>query len=387
MRIAMIGQKGVPARSGGVEKHVDELSRRLGKQGHDVLVFCRAWYCPASAPDDAVTRVFAPSIRSKHLDAISHTFFSIVKAAQMKTDVFHIHGVGPALLAWLPKLLRPSAKVVVTFHCVDRKHEKWGRFARLMLHLGERLACRAADQTITVSKTLTDYCHLAYGADTRYIPNGVTMPDACVTANELARFDLAPRRYLLMVSRLVRHKGAHTLIAAWKQARETHPEAMAGLKLAIVGGGAFTDEYVHELTRMADGDDSIVLTGEQTGQPLKELFAHAYACVHPSTSEGLPIAILEEMSYGKCVLSSDIPENLELTQRHGMAFQTGDVDDLALHLAMLASAPAQVAHVGAEAARFVEEHYDWDEIALQTEMVYKQSRLPSPQTIGEKIPA
>ncbi len=372
MKIAMIGQKGYPAASGGVEKHVQELSRRLAKQGHEVLVFCRSWYAKRMVQQpDGITQVFAPCLRTKHLDAITHVFCSIVKAARLKADIFHLHGVGPALLAWLPKLLRPSAKVVVTFHCVDRRHEKWNALARLMLHLGERAACRLPDRTIAVSKTLAEYCRVAYGTDVRYIPNGVTAP-ALVTNKNLARFDLAPNRYFLVVSRLVRHKGIHTLIAAWKIARERRPDLFADKKLAVVGGGAFTDAYVNELRAMSDGDDSIVMTGEQTGDVLAELFGHAYAFVHPSVSEGLPLTVLEAMSFGRCVLASDIPEHLEIVAEHGLTFRADDADDLATQLVVLAEAPEQVKHVGAEAATFVLNNYHWNEIAEQTDRLYKQ---------------
>ncbi len=371
MKIAMIGQKGYPARSGGVEKHVEELSRRLAKQGHEILVFCRSWYTDPVGRTEGITRVFVPSLRTKHFDAITHTFLSILKAARLKADIFHLHGVGPALLAWLPKILRPSAKVVVTFHCIDRKHEKWNGLARAALHLGELAACRLPDRTITVSQTLTEYCRLSFGIEPHYIPNGVSRPET-FGDDELCRFGLKPNAYFLMVARLVRHKGAHTLIAAWKTAREMRPDLFAEKRLAIVGGGAFTDEYVQELRTMSEGDASIVLTGEQSGAALWQLFGNAEAVVHPSVSEGLPLSVLEAMSYGKCVLASDIPEHLELLSQHGVTFHADDADDLAEHLVMLAEAPEQTRHVGGMAAIYVQENYDWDEIALHTEMLYKQ---------------
>src|SRR3989338_3614387 len=172
MKIAMIGQKGIPATTGGIERHVEELSVELGKLGREVLVFCRAWYAKPGNAYRGVRTIEIASIRTKHLDAITHTFFSILRACREKADIFHFHGVGPALLAWLPKLLRPCARVVVTFHCIDRQHQKWNAFARLMLRLGEWMSCLAPDATVTVSKTLQAYCHLAYGAQTVCIPNG-----------------------------------------------------------------------------------------------------------------------------------------------------------------------------------------------------------------------
>jgi len=367
----MIGQKGIPARSGGIERHVEELSAELVTRGHEVLVFCRSWYVWPIRDHRGVRCIKTWSLQTKHLDAITHTFTSILHAAREKVDVFHFHGVGPSLLAWLPKLLRPSAKVIVTFHCIDRHHQKWNWFARTMLYLGERLACTVPDATIAVSKTLETYIRLSYGVTAKYIPNGTQIPIEPSDTSLLKPFELVPGKYLMMCARLVRHKGAHTLIEAWKQLAATRPELVKGMKLAIVGGSAFTDAYVDELKQSVKDEPSIVLTGNQSGETLHSLFSNAYAAVHPSESEGLPIAVLEAMSYGKCVLSSDIPENLELTQDHGLTFETGNVNDLAEKLAMLIENPEQVAAVGAEARTHIAKHYDWKDIAETTDYLYE----------------
>src|SRR3989339_504301 len=375
MKIAMIGQKGIPARSGGIERHVEELSAELVSRGHEVLVFCRAWYIWPIRNHRGVRCLKAPTIQTKHFDAIVHTFTSIILAAREKVDVFHIHGVGPALLAWLPKLLRPSAKVVVTFHCIDRHHQKWNWFARLMLGLGERAAVYLPDATITVSKTLEAYCRMNYSANKKYIPNGAQIPLESADAKLLEPFHLTPGNYLLFYARLVKHKGPHLLIKAWKQIQAKRPELVKGKKLAIVGGSAFTDSYVEQLKKQAEGDESIVLTGTQTGDTLHSLFLYSYAMVHPSESEGLPIAVLEGMSYGKCVLSSDIPENLELTQEHGLSFRRGNVKELADQMIMMLEQPDLVHAVGQEARKFIAKQYDWKDIAETTDYLYQLVQL------------
>jgi glycosyltransferase involved in cell wall biosynthesis len=373
MKIAMIGQKGIPAHAGGIERHVEELSKMLVSQGHEVMVFCRGWYAKAQDNYHGIRCIETSCIKTKHLDAITHTFTSILRAAREQVDVFHIHGVGPALLAWLPKILRPSAKVIVTFHCVDRHHQKWNALARLMLRLGEWMACRMPDATIVVSKTLQTYCQKQYNTRAIYIPNGAHIPLEDANPVYLKDYGLKPDEYLLMCSRLVRHKGAHTLIKAWKLLRKQSPTLAGQKKLAIVGGSAFTEDYIRELHTLAQNDDSIVLTGTQTGPVLHALFRFSYAMVHPSESEGLPIAVLEAMGYGKCVLSSDIPENRELTDEVGLTFKTNNVEDLAEHLKMLLEHPDLVKAVGAEARTYVASRYDWKDIAQKTAYLYEIS--------------
>ncbi len=386
MKITMIGQKGMfggaamknrVVSGGGVETHVGELSTRLTRMGHDVTVYARRWYTPKGTTRvNNVAVVRAPSIPTKNLDTISHTFFSALHAVfVVRPDVYHFHGVGPSLLAWIPRILAPHATIVVTFHSVDRMHEKWGFFGRLALTLGERAAFWFANETITVSKTLAQYAQNTLGHRATYIPNGITPVRTSVDPLLLSPFGLEPYGYVAMVSRLVAHKGAHTLIAAWQRARALRPDLFATLKLAIIGGGSFTDDYVRKLHLMTSHDDSVVFTGHQTRDSLDALFAGARFMVHPSTSEGLPIAVLEEMSYGKAVIAADIPETMEVAREYGVPFPAGDIGALADSIIDLAQDPMQAAAIGHAARTFVEDSYHWDDIAGETLSLYGKNAM------------
>jgi glycosyltransferase involved in cell wall biosynthesis len=373
MHIAMIGQKGVPGRFGGVETHVTELSTRLVRVGHTVTAYARTWYAKDGGDRyNGIDIVRLPSIHTKNLDAITHTFLAVFHAVIfVRPDVYHFHGVGPSLLAWIPRILAPRATVVSTFHCIDRLHEKWNPVARLALKIGEWACVNFANETIAVSKIIASYTQTQYGKASTYIPNGITPRRTSTDPLLTEPFGLQPFGYIAMVSRLVKHKGAHTLIAAWQRAREIRPDIFRGLKLAIIGGSAFTDEYVKSLHVMAAGDNSIVFTGYQSGDTLEALFSGARFVVHPSISEGLPIAILEAMSYGKAVLAADIPENMEVIAEHGMPFTAGDVEDLAQKIVELLMDPIYAASLGHLARSYVEEMYHWDDIAHETVEVYR----------------
>lgn len=381
MRIAMIGQKGIPAIYGGIERHVEELSTRLAECGFLVTVYCRPWYVAKSKIKNqklkiynGVKLVYLPSLKTKHLDAISHTFLATLHALFCDYDIIHYHGVGPSLLSWLPRIFRPKVKVITTFHCIDRKHQKWGLFAKLMLRAGEWAACRFAHKTITVSKTLHQYCSEAYNKETVYIPNGVTinkLKNENQKSKILEKYGLEANRYLLMVSRLVRHKGAHYLIAAFLNLKEQE-EKFKDLKLVIAGDSAFTDNYVKSLKEMAGGRQDIVFVGFQSGKPLEDLFLNSLAVVHPSESEGLPIAVLEAMSYGKVVLASDIPENMELVKDYGLVFQNKNIDDLTKKLKILVSAN-DLSKKGEKARVFVAENYNWDSVVINIKKLYLQT--------------
>ena len=373
MKIVMIGQKGVPGKFGGVETHVTELSTRLVRAGHSVIAYARRWYTPrtvGSAMFNGIQVVRLPSLHTKCFDTITHTLIAIVHAVIfVRPDIYHFHGVGPSLLAWMPRILAPRATVITTFHSVDRWHAKWGPLARFMLKLGERATLTFAHTTIAVSKTVAQYAKTEYNGTAVYIPNGITPQRVSTDPILLEPFGLEPFGYVLMVSRLVPHKGAHTLIEAWKLAKPK------GLKLAIVGGSAFTDDYVRQLEAQAASDPSIVMTGYQSGETLGAVFAGARFVVHPSTSEGLPIAVLEAMSYGKAVIASDIPENQEIVGDYGVTFKVNDVQDLADKIVELARDPMQAAGLGHVARTFVEDAFNWDDIAAEVLSIYRVHTL------------
>ncbi len=367
MRIHMIGQKGIPAQSGGVERHVEELAARLVALGHDVTAYARVPYTSRKIRAHRGVRiVHLPTLRTKHLEAIVHTFVATLHVLLTRPDVVHYHGIGPAALLWIPRLFLRRTTIVFTFHCQDYHHQKWNVLARLFLRVGEYIGVRFADEVITVSKTLTRYVQTAYLKDATYIPNGVSSMRPRGARSVLRSFDLAPRRYILAVSRLVRHKGIHELIAAYNGLTTRHD-------LVIAGDGAYTDEYVREVRALAAKNPRIHLLGNQSAETLAALYANATLVVHPSHAEGLSIVLLEAMRAGRCVLASNIPENKEVIDGAGYTFRVGSVADLRARLRALLATPARMRAAGLRAHARVRERYDWGAITRATTAVYTSS--------------
>lgn len=374
MRVAMIGQKGIPARYGGVETHVHELSVGLVRRGIDVTAYSRAWYTQITpSSSDGVSIVYRPSIRTKHLDTATHTLFSTIDAIRKKFDIVHYHGVGPSLFAWMPRVFAPKMRVVATFHTIDRKNTKWGFIARMFLRIGEWAACRFAHKTIAVSQTLHQYIRDVYDIDAAYIPNSVHIRDKVETTNRIAQWGLTSQGYILMVARLIALKGAHELIEAYKSLKREHPELVKGKKLVIVGDAVCTSDYVSRLKAQAADDADIIFTGFQTGASLAELYSHAFTLVHPSHYEGLSLTVLEGMSYGLPLVVSDIPEHRILVPDSDRRFSCGDVDSMSLRLAQLLETSASaLCKEGAAHKRLIQEHFHCDRSVEQVQHVYEQ---------------
>jgi glycosyltransferase involved in cell wall biosynthesis len=387
MRIHIIGSKGIPARAGGIERHVEELATRLTKRGFDVAVYTRPWYTGTRKLSyQGVRLIPLESLQTKHLDAITHTFVSTLHAMKENADIYHFHGVGPALLAWLPRVFRPGGRVIVTFHCLDRRVRKWGAFARFALKTGEWAATHFAHKTIVVSKTLAHYVREVYDCRAVYIPNGVKVakPEAEGLA-ALEKLGLDKGRYVVMVGRLIRSKNADKLIDAWKRLKAASTDLRTlGMKLVIIGDGQAGDPFVEEVRAEAAGSKEIVLAGARYGAELNALIANSAFGVHPSSTEGLPLAVLEKMAHGKAVLASDIPEHLEIIDGFGYTFRLDDRRDLMLQLHWMISHPRQCAEIGREAKKHVAAYFNWDKVAKETGMVYNQLASARPKALRKQ---
>ncbi len=373
MKIAFIGQKGYPAHSGGIERHVDYLTKWLRKDNHEVFIYARKWYTDkieTEVTDENIHVIHKGSIKTKHFDTISHVFLAIWHAIWQDYDVIHLQGIGPTLLAWLLKFMRfifrKDYKIVATFHSLDRFHQKWGFFARLMLKFSEWTSLHCVDETITVSKFLYDYCLENYNKETVLIPNGIE--EVSNTPPDLIKeeFNLEKDSFIVVIARLIPVKGHKYLIKAFKKV-----EDLTQKKLVIVGGSAFTDKYVAKLYDMAGDDPQIIFTGDLYGRVLEEMYSNAYFVVLPSEMEGLSFVVLEAMAHGRTVLGSDIPANLEVLANYGVTFKNKDVDDLAQKLQLLFNYPELVEDTGRRAKDFILENYHWRDLTQKTIEVYK----------------
>ena len=368
MKIYFIGQKGIPARSGGVERHVEELATRLVRSGHEVFAYTRANYTAKSLRKyQGVNLINLPNLATKHLDAISHTFRACLDLTKRDVDLIHFHSIGPASLIWLVKLLKPGLPIIFTFHTKCYTHKKWGIIAKAYLKFGELIGCLLADKTIVISRQLARYTKNKYKIEASYIPNGVNLLKT-VQAVKIKKFGLKKDNYILFVSILLGHKGVHYLIDAYNSLKTDK-------KLVIVGAGAFTDCYVKELKTLARGNKNIIFTGNQTGRELAELFSNAYLFVQPSESEGLSIALLEAMSYGKAVLFSDIPENLEVAKGVGFPFINKNITSLKKKLSCLLNQPRLVSTHGELGRARVQKYYDWNNITKEVIEVYDNTQI------------
>lgn len=372
LKIAMLGQKHVLSNEGGVEKVVREISTRLVCLGFDVTCYDRKnkhvmdsdENLPTLSEYNGVKIKDCFTIDKKGLAAVTSSFFGSLKILFSNANVVHYHAEGPSAMIPIIKFLSKK-KVIVTVHGLDWKRDKWGDgFASKYIKFGEKMAAKYADEIIVLSDGVKKYFKETYNRDTHFIPNGVTQPDILDSKIISSKYNLNKDSYFLFLGRVVPEKGIHYLIDAYN-------EVKTDKKLVIAGGASDTDSYYDELKRKASNNQNIIFTGFVQGQELKELYSNAYVYVLPSDLEGMPLSLLEAMSYGNCCLTSDIEECADVMEDCGVTFKQSSVEDLANKLQYLSDSEKIVQKLKLESSPFIIKKYNWDDIVNKTLELYR----------------
>ncbi|MBS7209855.1 MAG: glycosyltransferase family 4 protein [Lachnospiraceae bacterium] len=373
LKIAMLGHKRIPSREGGIEIVVEELCTRMVEQGHDVTCYNRKGHHVSGKDFDnevsdtykgiKIKNVF--TIDKRGIAAMTASVTGAIAAAFGKFDVVHFHAEGPCAMLWLPKLL--GKRCIATIHGLDHQRAKWGKLASTYIMLGEKCAVKFADEIIVLSEGVQKYFMDTYGRKTRFIPNGVNRPVLRKADIIKEKFGLEKDSYLLFLGRLVPEKGIRYLIEAFKQVQTDK-------KLVIAGGSSDTEEFAEELKQLAEEDNRILFTGFVQGAELDELYSNAYVYTLPSDLEGMPLSLLEAMSYGNCCLVSDIEECASVVEDKAIVFKKSNVADLQGKLQEACDNTEQVQKYKDEAADYICEKYNWDDVMERTLELYRGKR-------------
>lgn len=372
LKIAMIGHKRIPSREGGVEIVVEELSTRMAALGHEVVAYNRKGKNVADATADlelhnlkeykGVKLIKVATSERKSLNALLYSFNATVMAIFKHYDVIHYHAEGPCAMILLAHIF--GKRTVATIHGLDWQRSKWGGFATKYLKFGEKMAAKYADEVIVLSENVKQYFKDTYNRDVKFIPNGVSEPLKHEPEIIKEKYGLDKDDYFLYLARIVPEKGLHYMLEAFSRVDTDR-------KFVIAGGSSHTGDYVEQIKELASKDSRVIMTGFVQGQELQELFSNAYTYVLPSDVEGMPLSLLEAMSYGNCCLTSDIPECIEVVGDYAVSFIKSDVDDLTAKVTKLCNEPETVKKYQQEAKSYILNRYSWDDIVKETVELYK----------------
>lgn len=374
MKLAMIGHKRIPSREGGIEIVVEQLSTRLVEKGHSVTAYNRRGsHVSGKEYDTAVGKNYKGikiksvfTFQNSKLNAIVYSFLATIRASFSRCDVVHIHAEGPASMCLIPKLF--GKRVIVTIHGLDWKRSKWGGFATKFLKFGEKTAVKYADEIIVLSENMKQYFLDTYNRETVFIPNGITKPQIKSDDKIKEKYGIAKDEYILFLGRIVPEKNVDLLIKAFKK-------IYTNKYLVIAGGASHTSDYFEQVQKLAENDDRIIFTNFVQGEILEQLYSNAYIYCLASEVEGMPLSLLEAMSYGNCCLISDIEECTQVCGDNAVTFKSGSEQELKDKLEMLINSPDKVNELKKISSDFICSKYNWDDIVAQTEKLYKGEHI------------
>jgi glycosyltransferase involved in cell wall biosynthesis len=360
MKIIILGTRGIPNVLGGIETHCEELYPRLVKKGHEITIITRTPYVINKFQKQykgvRLKHLYAP--KTKPIEAIVHTILGVLYAAYKRPDILHIHAVGPMIMTPLAKLF--GLKVIITNHGPDYDRQKWGKLAKTILKIGEYLGTKTANEVIVISEVINTILKKKYSRNnTHLIYNGVNIPKRASTDTYIKTLGLSKKNYIIAMGRFVAEKGFHDLISSYTKLNTPY-------KLVIVGDADHETTYSKNLKKQAI-KAGVILTGFIKGEELNQIFSYAKLFVMPSYHEGLPIALLEAMSYRLNVLVSNIPANLEVKLDSKDYFLVGNIENLKKKL----GESLQENSASTDYSKKIKKYYNWDIIAEKTLGVYK----------------
>lgn len=360
IKIAALGFRGFPNVQGGIERHCENVYPRLVKLGCEVIAFCRSPYTqkkPFMFKGVRMIPVWMP--KNKLIEAIFHTGICTILATKYKPDIIHFHAIGPSIFVVLAKML--GLKVVSTHHGFDYEREKWGRFAKLILKVGEKQLCKS-DHCIAVSDHIRERLVNQFPCKVTTIPNGVMCTEILPFGEFCTKWNLQKDKYFIFVGRLVPEKCIEDLLNAFKMMD-------SDWKLVIAGQADHEGSYSTKLEEQIVSIKNVVRTGFVHGRELQELYSNAGCFVLPSSHEGLPIVLLEALSFGLPIIVSDIAPNRNIEQQFARFYPVHDIN--ALTQLMQKQCIGQHETDKNIAREYVSANYNWEHIAVQIHNIFR----------------
>lgn len=367
LRIAVFGIRSLPPSDGcgGSDTATEGLYSCLAKRGYEVVVYCRKYRginrkYPKSYRN--LKLIHIPTIRKQGFDTLIHSFLCTLHIILFNSaKIIHIHN--PGNIIWVPLLRLFRKKCFVSVDGLDWRRTRWPVYVRIYLRISFYLVLRLSNRIIVDNVFIQRHYLKGFGAKVDYIPYGVETKE--ITSCEiLEKLNLRKGKYILFVGRFIKEKGVHYLIEAFEKLE-------TDFNLVLVGDNLFDKNWVNKLK--STEDKRIVFTGYMYGQHVDELMQHCYLYVQPSDVEGLSPVILTAMSFGKCVLAGDIPENSFLVKDHGYLFKRGNITSLVSALKMLLNSEEKVKQKGESAQEFVARNFSWDKVADQCIEIFSKS--------------
>lgn len=359
LKIALIGTRGVPAKYGGFETCVEEVGKRLVKNGHNVTVYCRSSYYRKKKKEYLGMRlVHLPNLKKKSLDTMSHTFLSVWHALFCKYDIYMTFNAANSFFL-LP--LRLAGKTIANnTDGLEWKRSKWGIAGKNYYKLAEKVSCLLVNRLVSDSKGMMSYYRCKHGTDSTEIAYGAPIQSTDST-RIIEKMGLAPQKYFLQITRFEPENHPLLTIQAYKKLNTNK-------KLVLVGGNPYPNDYTEKIKR--EKNNKIKLPGFIYDQEtLRELWCHCFAYIHGNSVGGTNPALLQTMASGCFTIAIDNPFNRDVLEHCGIYYKK-NVGDLVEKMKWALENDNKLNELRRRAQKRIRDFYSWDRISEQYEELF-----------------
>ncbi len=352
MKIALIGGRTFH-QPDGIATFMHNLAAELAKMGHEPIYYCESDRNEVEYVDGFWV-VHQKSLKSAALSKIVLGLRATNKALfkEKGVRVFHYNGWAPSLLAArLPWMFGRIS--LMQGHGLEWKRTKYSPKQQKVMKIMERITASWNCNLTMCSQEQTDFFKTEYGKTCRTITGAVNLPGEPQQSDILERFGIIPNNYVLFMGRLVQDKNPNYLIKGFL---DSH---YGDKQLVLCGDNPQDPTFVNQLKAIAGDNPNVIFTGAVFGADKDVVFRNCWAYCLPSSLEGLPISLLEGMSYGKICIASDIDANKEALGDSGLWVKKEDAQSIADTLNMLYTHYDEYSWQGKANLERVKEHFSW----------------------------
>ncbi len=353
MRIAIIGSRGYPYVYSGYETFVKEFSERLVQKNVSVTVYChKNLFTNYPENINGVDLVYIPTIETKSLSQLIHSFFSMLHACVHTTDIILVVNAANGPLGILSKIFRK--KTLINVDGMEWLRPKWKGLGAAYFKIAAYWATKLYDIIITDSEVMQQVYRdtfnkestmIAYGANLQYSTN----------SSILNQFNLIPNDYYLIVGRLIPDNNADSIVAGYLQSNSNK-------KLVVVGDVPYKDTYADNL-KMKAGKKMIFTGYIKDDVVLSELYLNCFAYIHGHEFGGTNPTLLKAMACGCGIFALDTAFNREMLSNgvYGYFFKK-EAKSISALIVECEAFPEKISLLKYQSRKGITAKYNWENI-------------------------
>lgn len=322
VHVFIVGSKGIPAKYGGFETFVENLT--AGKQSREIMYHVSCMnndekHFEHNGADCFNVRVPLPGAPGRifHVGLVLKQVEEWTKAHSGEEVIVYILGcrIGPLLIPHAKKLHKLGVKIFCNPDGLEWKRSKWNALAKKFLRYCEKCLVKNSDLVICDSVNIERYIKDTYGEsmNTTFIAYGAFTDKSQCSEEKLQewyrQFHIQRNNYYLIVGRFVPENNYETMITEFMNSSTK--------KDLVIITNVEHNKFYNQLAKKTgfEKDKRIKFVGTVYDQELlKKIREEAYGYIHGHEVGGTNPSLLEALASTKLNLLLDVGFNREVAE-------------------------------------------------------------------------